>query len=497
MSKKIEFGDFQTPIALAKDVTRLLEELGNSPKTVIEPNAGVGTFLVAAAEQWGKKPKYLGFEINPDYVEIAKKSLSEQKASILQRNFFEQDWNEIIKDGKTGRTLVLGNPPWVTNSKLGLLNSSNLPSKSNFQGLGGFEAQTGKSNFDIAEWILIKLVEALKSDDSIAMLCKTSTARKVLKYIWKSGEGRSNTKIFLFDANKTFGVAVDACLFYSTGDKTNNKFCETYADLSTKNLISRFGEVNGELVSDMDKYKELNVLDGRSDPYIWRSGLKHDASKVMEFKESNGSLVNGFGEIVDIEDTYLFPLLKSSDLANNRLEPKRFVLVTQKHPGEDTKTIKAIAPKTWSYLDSYCNILDGRKSSIYKKRPRFSVFGVGEYSFSPWKVAISGLYKNLNFVKISPVDNKPIMVDDTCYSIPCNSEDEAEFLVNILNSNNAKSFLNSIVFIDSKRPITIDILRRLSILSLAEMCNGLEELGKLMPNIEKLDLFSDVGVSNQ
>ena len=37
----------------------------------------------------------------------------------------------------------------------------NLPEKKNFMGLRGMDARTGKSNFDIAEWMLIQLIEAL------------------------------------------------------------------------------------------------------------------------------------------------------------------------------------------------------------------------------------------------------------------------------------------------------------------------------------------------
>ena len=47
---------------------------------------------------------------------------------------------------------------------------------------------TGKSNFDISEWMLIRLLEALQGRRAtIAMLCKTATARKVLRHAWLNG----------------------------------------------------------------------------------------------------------------------------------------------------------------------------------------------------------------------------------------------------------------------------------------------------------------------
>jgi hypothetical protein len=42
---KIEFGDFQTPFSLAKEVCALLVQRGFRPDAVLEPTCGVGAFL--------------------------------------------------------------------------------------------------------------------------------------------------------------------------------------------------------------------------------------------------------------------------------------------------------------------------------------------------------------------------------------------------------------------------------------------------------------------
>ena len=63
----------------------------------------------------------------------------------------------------------------------------------------------------------------------------------------------------------------------------------------------------------------------------------------------------------------------------------------------------------WGYLLAHADLLDARSSSIYRKRPRFSVFGVGPYTFAPWKVGISGFYKTLDFRAIGPVDQANIV----------------------------------------------------------------------------------------
>jgi hypothetical protein len=73
------------------------------------------------------------------------------RLNIACQNFFTQDWPTFFTNLVSENILVIGNPPWVTNATLGTLGSTNVPTKTNFQGYSGFDAKTGKSNFDIAE----------------------------------------------------------------------------------------------------------------------------------------------------------------------------------------------------------------------------------------------------------------------------------------------------------------------------------------------------------
>ncbi len=489
MSAKKEFGDFQTPLSLAKEVIELVDFLEGRPERIIEPTAGLGTFLDAAQEMWGKGLVYNGYEINTAYVREANSRLSKRDVVVEQKDFFEADWHSILSSVVPEKVLVVGNPPWVTNAELSSLGSKNLPKKTNFQGLKGFDAKTGKANFDIAEWMLIRLIEALPPSGHLAMLCKTMTARKVLRHFWKTNGGREQSSLFLIDSKKHFNVSVDACLFFIKGNRSADKIATIYSALNVRNKLSEFGLVDGNLVSDVTSYKELRELDGGSS-YIWRSGLKHDASEVMELIPKNGCYLNGFNQTVDIEPDYVFPLLKSSDLGNGRTLPRRFVLVTQRSTGEDTDTIRIAAPKTWAYLEEHANKLDSRKSSIYQNRPRFSMFGIGAYSFAPWKVAISGLYNTFRFVVISPEAGRPVMLDDTCYSIACRSKEESCIIADLLNSDISQRFLRSLVFLDSKRPITTDVLRRISFVGLAHCLGRFDELS---PYMEQSESYKNLG----
>jgi hypothetical protein len=477
MAKSIdEFGDFQTPRGLAGSVVALLRDAGISPSIVVEPTCGTGSLALAAMEGFRGVHQIFAYDINADHVATLKKSLrcrNGVRCKVAQQDFFNFDWREFFAELQ-GEILVLGNPPWVTNAALGAIESDNLPEKTNFQNHAGFAAKTGKANFDISEWILIKLLEALDDKSGcVAMLCKTATARKVLRHAWYNHFNISRASLHLINAAEHFGVSVDACLLIvHTGVTELSRTATVYSDFAFSNKLTTFGLIGKALVAEVDEYNRLKDLDGFS-YYTWRSGVKHDASSVMEFKAEGTELINGLGERVELEASHIYPLLKSSDLANARLTPRRQVLITQRRPGDDTKAISVKSPKTWAYLLRHANILDGRRSIIYRKRARFSIFGVGDYTFAPWKVAISGLYKNCRFEVVGKHRNKAIILDDTCYFIPCRSEEEASFVCNLLNSDITKRFLHTLIFFDAKRPITIDVLNRVDLNKVAEKL-GLE-----------------------
>jgi hypothetical protein len=169
-----------------------------------------------------------------------------------------------------------------------------------------------------------------------------------------------------------------------------------------------------------------------------------------------------------IEDAYLYPMLKGSDIARqNDLPSHRRMLVTQRFVGQDTSHIRHRAPKTWRYLLAHADLLDRRQSSVYRYRPRFSIFGVGDYTFAPWKVAVAGPYKTLRFRVVGKIRSKPVVLDDTSYFLPCQNRSQAEWMCALLNSRPAREFFSAFVFWDAKRPITVGLLKRLDLDKLA------------------------------
>ena len=459
---------------LAARICHKLVEIGVNPNVIIEPTCGIGTFVKAAAEIFSQSRQIVGIEINQDYVDLLQAQLAptDTRVQAQHGDFFKLDWKSIVEKS-SGEVLVIGNLPWVTNSVQGVTGGTNLPLKTNFQFRNGIEAMTGKSNFDISEWMLMQLADALRdSQGTMAILCKTSVARKVMNHLRQNHFPIKEAALFKIDAAKYFDAAVDACLlFCQFGGLVREFDYMIHDDLDTLQG-SRTGWRKNVMISNLSAFDETEELFGHSD-YKWRSGIKHDCSEVMELKSIDGILYNGLGEEVSIEDDFLYPLFKGSDIANSRDTTNRFLLVPQKSPGEETRGIQVYAPKTWEYLAAHRSNLERRKSRIYENSPPFSVFGVGSYTFLNWKIAICGLYKKLEFNLIGPINNKPVVFDDTVYFLSYKTEDEARAVLNFINRAKTLKFLDSMIFWDEKRPIKSSVLNSLKLPSSNAQTNWL------------------------
>lgn len=407
---KLEYGDYQTPLDFCEQVIDIIGKT-ITPDIVFEPTFGLGHFLEKAIKKFKKTKKFIGNEINKDYYNLVLNKYKNDNIILFNQNIFDFNHSKILKNiNKYDNLLILGNPPWVTNSKL----SNNLPKKDNFKNLKGIDAITGSSNFDICEYIITDLLKSYKSKNTtLAMLCKTSVVTNIIKSIDKYDFKLKNNKMYLFDAKKIFKIDCEACLFITNIDTKGEDFVSVYDIDNKSKLLYQFGYKNNKFFS---KFENLEFdIDGKF-KLEWRQGVKHDCSKIMEIKKlSSNTYINKLNQEFKLEDKYVYELLKSSDLKENIINnSNKYVIITQKHIRQDTQHIKNDAFNTWEYLNLNKDYFNKRKSTIYKNCPDFSIFGIGDYSFSKYKVAISGFYKSPNFVFIDSF-NKSIMLDDTCY----------------------------------------------------------------------------------
>ncbi len=475
MSKRKILGDFQTPVQLARNVISRLYADGLQWERILEPTCGQGNFIRVCIEQAAGVREIIGLEIQQSYVEQSKRIRSELvRISIYQQDIFDINLATSLQWNTLSPLLVVGNPPWITNAEQGRLNGKNLPGKSNFQRLSGLDAITGKSNFDIAEAVWLKLIHEFVGEPvTIALLCKTSVARRVAQFVLDRKLPVNSMSLYHIEAQRWFNVAVDAGLFRLDLNQGEISYdVAEYDNLLDASHTRTFGFYGNNIVADLDSYRQVADLEGTSQ-LIWRQGVKHDAAKVMELTYRDSVLTNGYGDLVDIEKDYLYPLLKSSDVQSisSGFVPRKYVIATQKKVGQQTLHLRDTAPKLWRYLNLHADQMDSRKSSIYKNAPRFSMFGVGKYSFQPYKVVVSGFYLPARFVVVSEYQGKPVLSDDTCYSLSFDEEWMAYLVCALLNHPKVSQFLASITFSDSKRPITKGVLERIKLNAVYKQVN--------------------------
>jgi hypothetical protein len=121
---KTEYGDFQTPKSLCRQVCSLLATWRIKPATIIEPTCGVGNFLWAALDRFDDARRAVALDVNPRHVAQLRKRLRSRahrrRVVSVCGSFFDTDWETILEQSPSP-LLVIGNRRWVTSAELGTL----------------------------------------------------------------------------------------------------------------------------------------------------------------------------------------------------------------------------------------------------------------------------------------------------------------------------------------------------------------------------------------
>ena len=165
--------------------------------------------------------------------------------------------------------------------------------------------------------------------------------------------------------------------------------------------------------------------------YRIRHGLKDDAKAVFSVDDAL---------LAEIEPTHVYPYLRSKHVVKWGLFGHDRFLVPQRQAGEDNEaTLERQTPRTYDYLRRHRERLDARGSSWFDSGPFYSLFGLGPYTWAPYKVVWCRLGFKPHFVVVSTVDDdelgrKTVVPGDHCMFVGCDDEDEAHYLCALLNA---------------------------------------------------------------
>jgi DNA polymerase III epsilon subunit family exonuclease len=153
----------------------------------------------------------------------------------------------------------------------------------------------------------------------------------------------------------------------------------------------------------------------------------------------------------EMEPDLIYPVIKADSLIKWGLTNYHYMVVPQQKVGGNNEAwLKENYPKTYEYLKYYKQDLDGRASKWFKgeDKPFYALFGIGEYSFAPYKISWCCMSFKPDFSVISSIKDeyvgmKQILPDNVMGYISVDSADEAHFICGVLNSSLVGDYLKS------------------------------------------------------
>jgi hypothetical protein len=151
-----------------------------------------------------------------------------------------------------------------------------------------------------------------------------------------------------------------------------------------------------------------------------------------------------------VEDALVYPLIRGRDVHRWKSKPSVHILLTQDpttRTGVDETTMKSKYPRTHTYLLHFEEALRKRPGYVKyfdsRKDPFWTIYNVGEYSVSPFRVVFKELTDFFQSAVLPTVEGKPTVADTKLRFIECDSADEAYFVAGLLNSAPAILYLYS------------------------------------------------------
>lgn len=377
---------------------------------VIDSAAGSCNFLIPLAKKFPEIVFY-GIEKNP----LIYQETLQLVASIPNINYFLGD--AILDNFPIPKCdIYIGNPPFINFSDLDSSYRELIkPIWLNyFPESKGFRMLLGDSRGDLSQLIYFHTVEKyLKEGGDIGVILPNSLIKgNSASSGFRSFKNMEIVSIRDIGDRNPFDNTKRNC-FYILGKKGGET---TYPiDYFTNNRIAKLVKSGGNLIEEGD-----SIL-GESQ-YKARQGVNTlGANSVFFFKKET-----------PVNSELVYPLLKSSDIKPFSCSPTYKVLMPYSKEGKliEEEELYSSHREVYNYLSQHKEKLQSRKSRFAKKS-WYTLFGVGEYTFSEYMVIWRGLgaREMVACVATGVIPNQSM----NCY-IPCKSEEEAHYICGVMNS---------------------------------------------------------------
>jgi SAM-dependent methyltransferase len=479
-------GEYYTPRGVAE---LAIDELDpDAAETVLDPGCGSGAFLSVCVERKRRAladeapaaavdaitDTVFGIDLNPVAVRGAKLSylgallplLGEGDVDKIELPVFLTDALGLTRDDTLslgGRPIdltvdhLVGNPPWLTwgalsesvrdawretyVERLGLLQQS------------GVEARLGHANDDVSvPFVWACIHRYLAPDGDAAFVLKRGLTKGPAGRLFRAGRVGDRPvavrHVHDFTDLRPFGGDVDVgAAVYTLNTGTDTSFPVPVTAWTSRGGSPDYATVDAlRAATDREATEFVPVSDDPASSWVRadaedralgecshriRHGLKDDAKEVFSVDRER---------LDDLEPDHVYPYLRSKHIVKYGLFGHDLHLVPLSSANEDnTAELRRETPATYDYLEANRAALEARSSSWLESGTFYNLFGLGTYTWSPYKVVWCRLGYKPHFAVVSTVEDddigeKPVVPGDHCMFIPTDDEYEAHFLCALLNS---------------------------------------------------------------
>jgi SAM-dependent methyltransferase len=199
-----------------------------------------------------------------------------------------------------------------------------------------------------------------------------------------------------------------------------------------------------QLVGPSDYVAHLGANSGGANAVFWVEVIERCGAcvKIRNMAAQGKRQVQAVETV--IEPDLLYPLLRWGDVARYRAAPSAHLLLVQDpqtRRGIDQQTLAGRYPLTYEYLKRFRPLLASR--AAYRRYqdggPFYAMYDVGPYTLSAAKVVWRRMDRRTNAAVVETLDDprlgpRPVIPQETCVLVACDSAAEAYYLCGLLNS---------------------------------------------------------------
>ncbi|MCB9437757.1 MAG: N-6 DNA methylase [Anaerolineales bacterium] len=473
-------GEYYTPDWLAQHVLAQVRYTGEG--RLLDPACGSGVFLVHALQQAQDFTTVVGYDVSPLAVQTARANyvlaLGKRLPDVVEIPVYQRD--TILSKATSQRfDWVVGNPPWVNWQDLPegyRQRTRRLWKRYNLFPHVGFDTILGKGKKDLSMLLTCVVMDRYLAAGGHLGFVITQSAFKTTG----AGEGfrrfAAGRVLHVDDMTdlRPFGLAQTrpAVLVMRQGASTtypvpyqrwtgnchpDDDYATVLQKTSRQAWVAEPVDTHDptsawittppqtlaalrSIIAPAAYHAHEGVNSGGANGVYWLEVLEQNAEGLVRVRNLVKRTRRRVEEIEAwLEPDWVYPLLRGRDVQRWQATSQSAILLVQDpttRKGYEPDWLQQNYPLTYAYLQQFEEMLRGRSAFhryFLPTDPFYSMFGVGAYTFAPYKVVWRYIAHEMTAAAIC--EEQVIIPDHRLMMVVVDSADEAHYLTACLNSS--------------------------------------------------------------